>query len=76
MKVLLGIFGVLCTFFGWIASVTSTFIWVAHGVYELVKTDLPFWDILLGNGGLWLLQIVLGLLLLALGYVITKIAAQ
>ena len=76
MKVLLGIFGAICIFIGWVAGVTSTVIWVAHGIYELVKTDLPFWDILLGNGGLWLLQIVLGLILLGIGYITTAIAAD
>lgn len=51
---------------GWIAAATSTFVWVAHGIYELIKTDQSFWAIVLGNGGFWILQLVIGILLIGL----------
>lgn len=52
---------------GWLLLVTSTFVWVGHGIYQLVKTDLSFWSVLFTNGGFWLLQLIVGLLLIGVG---------
>lgn len=52
---------------GWILSVTSAFVWGGHGIYQLVKTDLSFWSVLFTNGGFWLLQLAIGVMLVFVG---------
>lgn len=66
MKAILGLIFLVV---GWIATATSTFVWVAHGIYELIKTDYSFWAILLSNGGFWILQLVVGIVLIVLAQV-------
>lgn len=61
--------GLLVLIIGWLLVVTSTFVWVGHGVYQLIKTDFGFWSILFTNGGFWLLQLIIGLLLVGVGLV-------
>lgn len=68
MKAILGLIFLVV---GWIAAATSTFVWVAHGIYELIKTDYSFWAILLSNGGFWILQLVIGILLVFLAKLLT-----
>lgn len=51
---------------GWLAAVTSTFIWVGYSIYELVKTNQGFFEIVIPNAGCWLLQIVIGVILISL----------
>ena len=51
---------------GWGGLVSATFIWVAHGIYELIKTDQSFWEILIFNSGFWVLQVVVSFILVTL----------
>lgn len=56
---------------GWVAIVTSTFIWVGYSIWELVKTDQGFFEIVLPNTGCWVLQIVIGIILIMISPVLT-----
>ncbi|AUR87481.1 TMhelix containing protein [Vibrio phage 1.101.O._10N.261.45.C6] len=57
---------------GYILLISSTFIWVGHAIYQVVKTDLGFFSIALPNIGYWVLQIVVGIFLVGLGVLSTK----
>lgn len=46
---------------GCFLCVTTTFVWAGHGIYELIKTDQDFWEVLLFNGGMWVFQLGIGI---------------
>lgn len=43
--------GAVLILLGWVLLATSSFVWGGHGIYELIKTDKSFLDILLPNFG-------------------------
>jgi hypothetical protein len=54
---------------GWSLLATSTFVWGGHTIYQLVKTDLSFWYLMLSNTLFWVIQLIVGYLLLIAGVV-------
>lgn len=61
-----GFIAVVLMVIGWAATVTSTFIWVGYSIYQVIKTDLGFFEIVLPNAGFWLLQLVAGVICITL----------
>ena len=61
------IVGVSSLVLGWVSLVTATFFWVGYSIYELVRTDAGFFSIVLPNVGFWVLQLIVGLILLMVG---------
>jgi hypothetical protein len=52
--------------FGWILAISSTFVWIGYSIYQTIKTDLGFFEIVLPNIGFWVLQTVIGVLLVGI----------
>ena len=49
---------------GWILLATNLFVWIGYSVYQVLKTNLGFFEIILPNIGYFALQAILGFTLL------------
>lgn len=63
MKVLGGLF----LFLGWLLLVTTTFLWGAHGIYQLVTADIGFWTVVGTNVFGWVVQGLVGGVFIVIG---------
>ena len=52
---------------GWLGIVTGNIFWIGHAIYQLVKTDMGSFTIVLSNFGFWVLHMVLSIVLIAIG---------
>ena len=52
---------------GWLGIVTGNIFWIGHAIYQLVKTDMGFFTIVLSNFGFWLLHMAISIVLLLVG---------
>lgn len=69
MKYLLGFISGL---FAWILLVSATFVWGGYAIFQLIKYDTGFFEVVIPCFGGWLLQLFLGVCWLVLGEILTS----
>lgn len=52
---------------GWLGIVTGNIFWIGHAIYQLVKTDMGFFTIVLSNFGFWVLHMAVSIVLIVVG---------
>lgn len=60
--------GFTLMFFSYFVLWLATPVWIVKLIYDLVKTDDSFWFVLLSNTGCWVLTLVVGFILMWVGY--------
>jgi len=73
MEVLRVLIASISLVLGGLLATTSTVIWVGYSIYEMVKTEQGFFEIVLPNAGYWLLQTVVGIILLTIAKVTSDV---
>tara|TARA_R110000851_G_scaffold271720_1_gene424358 strand:+ start:759 stop:971 length:213 start_codon:yes stop_codon:yes gene_type:complete len=64
--------GAILVFLGWVGLVSATFMWGGYGIYQLVKTDIGFFSIILPCLGWWVLQMFISWIMLMVGAVLVS----
>lgn len=57
----------LMLFLGWLGIVTGNIFWIGHAIYQLVRTDMGFFTVVLSNFGFWVLHMAVSIVLIAIG---------
>ena len=57
----------LILFLGWLGVVTGNLFWIGHAIYQLVKTDMGFFTVLLSNLGFWVLHMLVSIIFIVVG---------
>lgn len=66
------ILGSVLLFLGWIGIISATFVWGGYGVYQLVKTDISFFSVVLPCLGYWVLQMIVSWLSVIFGAIVAQ----
>lgn len=62
--------GGILAFLGVLGAWSAIFIWIGYSLYQVLKTDLGFFDIVLPNLGYGVLQFIVSYILVLIGAVL------
>ena len=57
---------------GWLGLISANLVWIGHGIYQLITTNLGFFEVLFSNGLFWLIHMVVSFISLCIGFATEK----